>query len=165
VKEKLAKFEASRSKKDHLANYRESLAGGNAEAGRAIFLDKIEVACQRCHKFQGEGGEVGPDLTGIGSKQNREYLLESIVDPSKQIAKGFETVVLALKDGTSVSGVFKEENGTSIKLITPEGQFIHVAKKDIEARESGKSAMPEDIIKHLSKRELRDLVEFLAGLK
>jgi quinoprotein glucose dehydrogenase len=165
VKEKLAKFEASRSKSDHLANYREALAGGNAEAGRAIFLDKIEVACQRCHKFQGEGGEVGPDLTGIGSKQNREYLLESIVDPSKQIAKGFETVVLALKDGTSVSGVFKEENGTSIKLVTPEGQFIHVAKKDIEARESGKSAMPEDIIKHLSKRELRDLVEFMAGLR
>jgi quinoprotein glucose dehydrogenase len=165
IKQKLARFEASRKKDDSIAGYRESLLGGNARAGREIFLNKIETACLRCHKVRGEGGEVGPDLTGIGAKQTREYLLESIVDPNKQIAKGFETVVLALKDGTSVSGVLKEENAQEIRLITPEAAYITVAKKDVEARETGKSAMPEDAIKHLSKRELRDLVEFLAGLK
>jgi quinoprotein glucose dehydrogenase len=165
IKQKLARFEASRNKDDSIAGYRESLFGGNARAGREIFLNKTEVACLRCHKVRGEGGEVGPDLTGIGAKQTREYLLESIVDPNKQIAKGFETVVLALKDGTNVSGVLKEENAQEIRLITPEAAYITLAKKDVEARETGKSAMPEDAIKHLSKRELRDLVEFLAGLK
>jgi quinoprotein glucose dehydrogenase len=165
VKQTLAMFEASRKKGDSLAPYRETLLGGNSRAGREIFLNKTEVACLRCHKVRGEGGEVGPDLTGIGAKQTREYLLESIVDPSRQIAKGFETVVLALKDGTTVSGVLKEENEKEIRLITAEAAFVTVAKKDVEARDTGKSAMPEDIIKHLSKRELRDLVEFLAGLK
>jgi quinoprotein glucose dehydrogenase len=166
IKQKLAQFEASRKKDDPLAAYRESLVGGNARAGREIFLNKTEVACLRCHKMRGqEGGEVGPDLTGIGAKQTREYLLESIVDPNKQIAKGFETVVLALKDGTTVSGVLKQENTNEIQLITPEATYITVAKKDVEARDTGKSAMPDDVIKHLSKSELRDLVEFLAGLK
>jgi quinoprotein glucose dehydrogenase len=163
VKDKLARFEASRKKGDPVAAYREALVGGNAASGQDIFLYKTEVACLRCHKIHSDGGEVGPDLTGIGAKQTREYLLESIVDPNKQIAKGFETVVLGLKDGKTVSGVFKEENGAEIRLITPEGRFVTVAKKDVEVRETGKSAMPEDTITHLSKSELRDLIEFLAA--
>jgi quinoprotein glucose dehydrogenase len=141
------------------------LFGGDAAVGRDIFLNKTEVACLRCHKVQGDGGEVGPDLTGIGAKQTREYLLESIVDPNRQIAKGFETVVLLLQNGTFVSGVLKADTPTELRLITPEGQIVTVPKSQIESRETGKSAMPEDVMKHLSKRELRDLVEYLASLK
>jgi quinoprotein glucose dehydrogenase len=165
IRDRLAKYEAARPKNDHLANYRETLVGGDAEAGRRIFFYKSEVSCLRCHKVKGEGGEVGPDLTGIGAKQKRDYLLESIVDPNRQIAKGFETVQLVLTNGQSLTGIIKEENAKQVRLITPEGKFVTVPKKDIEARESGKSAMPEDVIKHLSKSELRDLVEFLANLK
>ena len=69
-----------------------------------IFTAKAEVECLRCHKIKppaGEamGGEVGPELSDVGARQNREYLLESIVSPDKQIAKGFESVVLATSDG------------------------------------------------------------------
>jgi quinoprotein glucose dehydrogenase len=165
IQQKLAHWQAARRPNDPLAAYRETLLGGDATAGRDIFLHKTEVACLRCHKVQGQGGEVGPDLTGIGAKQTREYLLESIVEPSRQIAKGFETVVLALRNGTFVSGVLKAETATEIRLITAEAQTIVVPKKEIEERTTGKSAMPEDLNKHLSKAELRDLVEFLAGLK
>jgi quinoprotein glucose dehydrogenase len=165
IQRKLTRWEASRRPNDPLAGYRETLLGGDASAGRDIFLNKTEVACLRCHKVQGQGGEVGPDLTGIGAKQTREYLLESIVDPSRQIAKGFDTVVLALQNGTFVSGVLKSETADEIRLITPEAQTLVVPKKEIEDRKTGKSAMPEDLIKHLTKSELRDLVEFLAGLK
>jgi quinoprotein glucose dehydrogenase len=165
VQEKLARCEASRQKNDPLADYREALLGGDAGTGRDIFLNKTEVACLRCHKVRGEGGEVGPDLTGIGAKQNREYLLESIVDPNRQIAKGFETVVLSLQNGTFRSGVLKAETPAEVRLITAEGQIVKVPKSQIESRETGKSAMPADVMKHLSKRELRDLVEFLANLK
>src|SRR5262249_14710372 len=119
----------------------------------------------RCHKIHDQGGDVGPDLTGIGAKQTREYLLESIVDPNRQIAKGIETVVLVLQNGTVVSGVLKEENAKEIRLVTPETQSLVVAKDEIEDRQSGKSAMPEDTIKHLTKAELRDLIESLASLK
>jgi quinoprotein glucose dehydrogenase len=165
VRERLDRFEAARAKGDHLAGYREALAGGDAAAGRRIFTTRAEVSCLRCHKVNGEGGEVGPDLTGVGSRQSREYLLESIVDPNRQIAKGFETVVVTLKSGKTVVGVLKSEDADMLRLITAEGQPVNVSKADIDERESGKSAMPEDAVKHLSKAELRDLVEYLAGLK
>jgi quinoprotein glucose dehydrogenase len=148
-----------------LADYRECLVGGDAAKGRDIFLNKSEVSCVRCHKLNGVGGDVGPELAGIGGKQNREYLLESIVLPDKQIAKGFDTLVLELRNGKTVTGVLKSEDEKDVKLITAEGQPITVAKAQIEERRRGKSAMPEDVVQKLTKREIRDLVEFLAGLK
>jgi quinoprotein glucose dehydrogenase len=165
LKDRLAKYEGSRPKNDPLANYRESLAGGDAEAGKRIFLTKAEVSCVRCHKVKGEGGDVGPDLAGIGAKQTRDYLLESIVDPNKQIAQGYETVILTLTSGKVVSGIIKGEDAKEVKLMTAEGQLLTVPKAKIDERARGKSAMPDDVVKHLSKRELRDLVEFLASLK
>lgn len=165
LKDKLAKFEASRSKTEHLAKYREAIAGGDAEAGKRIFLHKTELSCVRCHKIKGEGGDVGPDLAGIAAKQTREYLLEAIVDPNKQIAKGFETVVLLLKSGKVETGVLKSEDKKEMKLITAEGKLVTVAKEQIDERSAGKSAMPEDLVTKMTRWELRDLVEFLATLK
>jgi quinoprotein glucose dehydrogenase len=165
ITEQLAAVEAARRKDDHLAAYRETLVGGNAERGRNLFLYKSEVTCLKCHKLDGEGGEVGPDLTGIGMKQNREYLLESIVDPNRQTAMGFSTLVVELKNGLTVVGVLKGEDAKELRLMTAEGNLIVIAKDQIDDRRGGKSAMPEDLIKYLSRSELRDLVEFLAGLK
>jgi quinoprotein glucose dehydrogenase len=165
VRERLNRYEEARAKGDHLASFREALVGGDAEAGRRLFATRAELSCLRCHKINGEGGEVGPDLTGVGSRQNREYLLESIVDPNKQITKGFETVVVTLKSGKTVVGVLKSEDGRELRLMTAEGVAVAVPKEQIDERESGKSAMPEDLVKHLSKSELRDLVEYLYGLK
>jgi quinoprotein glucose dehydrogenase len=165
VKERLARYEEARPKDDPLAAYREALVGGDAERGRRVFFYKEETSCLRCHKVNGEGGEVGPDLKGIGGQKPREYLLESIVDPNKQIAKGYESVLLELKDGRSVTGVLKAEDDKEIRLMTAEGKLLRVAKEDVDERRAGKSAMPEDVVKKLSKSELRDLVEFLAGLK
>jgi quinoprotein glucose dehydrogenase len=165
VKERLRRYEAMGSPNDPLSPYRDAVVGGDAEAGRRIFHEKAEVSCLRCHKVRGNGGEVGPDLTGIGGKQKREYLLESLVAPNKQIAKGFDTLVLTLKNGKSTSGVLKSEDAREVRLMTPEGKLLVVPKDQIDERETGKSAMPEDITKHLSRSEIRDLVEFLAGLK
>jgi quinoprotein glucose dehydrogenase len=166
IKARLERYEALRPKGEPFGKWRDSLTGGDAEAGRRIFLYKPEVSCLRCHKAAGQGaGEVGPDLTGIGSKQKRLYLLESIVEPSKQIAKGFETVELTLTNGQIRSGVLKGEDAKAVRLMTPEGALMVVPKSRIEERRSGKSAMPEDLVKHLSRKEMRDLVEFLASLK
>lgn len=165
LKGALARYEANRSKGDDLAAFREALAGGDAAAGRRIFFTRAEVSCVRCHKAEGQGGDVGPELTGIGAKQKREYLLESLVAPNKQIAQGFETVVLTLANGTTVSGIVKAEDAKDVRLMTPEGKVVVVPRGKIDERARGKSAMPDDLVKHLSKRELRDLVEYLAGLK
>jgi quinoprotein glucose dehydrogenase len=165
IKGLLAKFEAARPGKDSIAKFREALVGGDAEKGRRIFFERSSVSCLRCHKIKGLGGEVGPDLTGIGIRQKRDYLLEAIVDPNKQIAKGFESVDITLTSGKLVSGIVKSEDALRVKLMTPEGALVTVAKADIDERNRGKSAMPEDLIKYLNKADLRDLVEFLAGLK
>ena len=115
--------------------------------------------------MKGEGGEVGPELTGIGAKHPRTYLLESIVAPNQAIAQGFESVVVARTDGTVVTGVLKSEDDKAIRLMTAEAKLIEVPKADVEERKRGASAMPEDLHKKLTKAELRDLVEFLATLK
>jgi quinoprotein glucose dehydrogenase len=123
------------------------------------------VSCLRCHKVNGEGGEVGPDLTGIGAKQTREYLLEALVEPNRQIAKGYETLVLTLTNGQIRTGILKSEDAREVRLMTPEGTVLVVPRDQIDERARGRTAMPEDVTRHLSRHEMRDLVEFLAGLK
>jgi quinoprotein glucose dehydrogenase len=165
IKDKLARYESAVPQGAPVARYRDALVGGDAEAGRRIFFERAEVSCLRCHKVGGVGGEVGPDLSDVGKRQRRDYLLESIVEPSKQIAKGFETLVLTLSNGKSVVGVLKAEDAKEVKLMTAEGKLVVVPKDKIEERQAGKSAMPEDVTKYLSRADVRDLVEFLAGLK
>jgi quinoprotein glucose dehydrogenase len=165
IKIKLAAIERTRAEGDPQARYRDSLVGGNAERGRVIFREKAEAQCLRCHKIDGNGGEVGPELTGIGKRQPREYILESIVQPDKQIAENFESVVLALADGTILTGVLKSEDEKAVNIMTAEGKLIAVPKADVEERKRGASAMPEDVIKSLTRSEIRDLVEFLSQSK
>lgn len=162
---KLARYESTRSAEDPLSAYREALVGGNAEAGRRVFYDKTEVACLRCHKIRGQGGDVGPDLTTISSRESREYLLEAIVAPNRKIAKGFETVVIATTDGQVLTGVLKSEDDERLWLMTPEGKQLAVLKSEIDERAGGASAMPDKLLEHLSKAEIRDLVEFLSKLR
>ena len=165
LQQQLTQYEKSRPQGKSVAAYREALAGGDVEAGRAVFFDKAEVSCLRCHKVGGVGGEVGPDLTGIGTKQKRDYLLESIVDPNKQIAKGYESVVLVLTDGQTRTGILKSEDAKEVRLMNAEGQLVAIAKDRIDERRRGPSAMPADLVQRMSRAELRDLVEFLANLK
>lgn len=162
---RLARYEDGLAKDDPLARYRVALLGGDARAGGRVFREKAEVYCLRCHKVRGEGGEVGPELTGLGQKKEREYLLESIVMPSKQIAEGFETRVLALADGTVLTGVVKNESDDTLTLITPEAVVMQVAKDQVEEQRGGDSAMPADLVEKLTLRELRDLIEFLATVR
>jgi quinoprotein glucose dehydrogenase len=162
---KVTAFDNNRDSKDPLKDYRETLIGGDADRGREIFLTRTDVSCLRCHRVNGQGGEVGPDLSRIGLEKNRDYLLEAIVDPNKQIAKGFETVILQMADGKVHAGIIKQDSEQSIQLIQPDGKLVSLNKADIEERTTGKSGMPEDIVKKLSKSDLRDLVEFLSSLK
>jgi quinoprotein glucose dehydrogenase len=159
----LSTYLGRRSKDDPLAAHREALAGGDAEVGRRVF-ERTELSCVRCHKVQGTGGEVGPDLTGLAKRVERAYILESLVDPNRQIAKGFETVVLELANGQVKSGILRSEDAGEVRLMTPEGQILIVPKAEIESRSRGLSAMPADLIQKITRRELRDLIEFLAGL-
>ena len=118
-----------------------------------MFHESNELACRRCHKAGERGGEVGPDLTTIATKlarqfsptspgssaesansddkidqKVREYLLESIVLPTKTIAKGFDTVMVVTDDGRQHSGILQNEDDRTLRLMTPEGKLVAVPK-------------------------------------
>lgn len=147
---------------DPLARYRVALDGGNYDRGYDIFFGRSSASCRRCHRVQGSGGEVGPDLSAIGKEKNREYLLEAIVAPSAKIAKGFETVIAIMDSGKVYSGIVRSSDDDTLRLMLPDGSIIDLKKDEIDETARGQSAMPADLIKHLSLADLRDLVEFLA---
>lgn len=165
TKEKLAKFEAARDAKDALAKWRECLYGGNAEEGKKTFIERQDAACFRCHKINGEGGEVGPEMAGLGTRHPREYILEAILYPNKTIAPGFESVLVTLKNGTSYAGLLKSETDTELVINSPEDGLLTVKKADVKTRDRGLSAMPEELGNILSKSDVRNLIEFLSTLK
>ncbi|HEX3987911.1 MAG TPA: PVC-type heme-binding CxxCH protein [Verrucomicrobiae bacterium] len=168
VKDKVKQYENSRRSDDEFIGFRETLYGGNAEAGKKIFMERPDVSCLRCHKIHGKGGEVGPDLAGIITRHDREYILESILFPNKQIAAGFESLIVQMNDGKSYSGVVKSQTDDELTLLTQEEtEFVPVKlkKSDIKKKVNGLSAMPEGIGKVLSKADIRNLVEYLATLK
>ncbi len=164
-KEKLSAHAQSAAQEDPLAPWLAALQGGDVSKGKTIFDQKTEVSCLRCHKVDRAGGEVGPNLTVIGKQRDRRYLLESICLPNAQIAKGFETAMIVNDLGEVTSGIVKSENDEYIELIQADGSLKRIFLDQIEARQKGKSSMPEDLVKHLAPRELRDLVAYLASLQ
>ncbi|WP_372899556.1 c-type cytochrome, partial [Stieleria sp.] len=133
--------------------------------GATLFFGKTELSCVRCHKVDRAGGEVGPNLTVIGKERDARYLLESICLPDAKIAKGFETAVIVDIDGRVHSGIVKSETDEVVELILADGSQQRILQDDIEVRRKGNSSMPADLTKHMTPRELRDLVAYLASLQ
>lgn len=164
VKKKVKKYVEAKPKDDLMAEYHESLAGGNADAGSKIFL-RSDVSCIRCHQAGGAGGTVGPNLADIGARKDRGYIMESILLPNKAIAPGFDAVTIKTKDGKNVSGVLKGETDAEYSIDVVDKGVVKIAKADVASRSPGQSPMPEGLGKILSKQEMRNLVEYLATRK
>jgi quinoprotein glucose dehydrogenase len=162
---KLAAYDSAMAKADEIAKYRVALIGGDIERGRKIFREKAETQCLRCHKNEIGDSVVGPELTHIGAKKDREYLLESIILPNKHIAEGFETVILTLKDGTIVAGRLAGQDANALKIETLDAtgkpQTATVPLADVKQRDGAPSPMPP-MGELMSRGELRDVVEYLA---
>lgn len=163
VNEKLRMYQTEKERTDSVAVYRESLYGGNADDGRRVFYQNAAAQCIRCHVVDGEGSNVGPDLTGIGSKLTRRQLLESMVHPGARIAPGYGSVTLTLSDGSTLQGMLLAENDTDITVRSGDDRQV-IVKSEIEERKNSPSGMPA-MGNTLSREELRDLVEYLTTLK
>jgi len=144
--------------------YVETLYGGNWWAGRNVFLSNPTAQCVRCHALDGSGGKVGPAMDDIGNRLTREQILESLIEPSKRIAPGYGSVVLTLTNGQEVTGLLEEENEEALILRTSDAEPLEVAHSRIKTRRNLPSGMPA-MGKMISKRELRDLIEYLSNLK
>lgn len=161
---KLENFEVARAESDILTQYQEALVGGNAGRGQQIFYNNEAAQCVRCHAIFEVGGNAGPGLLGIGERLTREQLLESMIAPSAVYAAGYGVVILELKDGATASGIVMNEDDEYITLKVGKEDIQKVRQENVETRENIPSSMPVmgDL---LSKRQLRDLVAFLASLK
>ncbi|MEX1268623.1 MAG: HEAT repeat domain-containing protein [Balneolaceae bacterium] len=147
---------------DPVVLYSESLRGGSAGSGRRIFYQNAAAQCIRCHAVGGNGSDVGPELTSIGNTLSRELLLESMVDPTGRLAPGYGVVTVTLQNGETLRGQLEEESETSLTISSGEERW-NVSKSDVETRTNTPSAMPA-MGDMLSRRELRDLVEFMTTL-
>ncbi len=134
------------------------LAGGppDFEAGHQL----VAKTCLICHKFYGEGAEVGPDLTGVG-RSTLDALLANVIDPNLVVGKGYENVEVETRDGRSVSGRMVENTDTRIKLLAAGPKEEVLAKSDItNLRVSELSVMPEGL-EQMPDQDFRNLILYV----
>ncbi len=135
--------------------------GRSFENGKAAFA---VAQCLACHRFNGEGGATGPDLTTAASRFDRRTLLESILEPSKVISDQYHNVIIVKKDGTEVTGRIVEENARQIGMLTNPftEDSAKVLKTDVQTRVVSKvSPMPPGLLNVLTQEEILDLLAFV----
>ncbi|HQR43691.1 MAG TPA: c-type cytochrome, partial [Gemmatales bacterium] len=156
-----AKWEATPAVMKELLN--DIAKNGDPKRGELVYRQK-ELNCLKCHGIGGSGGQVGPDLTSIGASAQPDYLLESLLLPSKAIKENYNTTVVATVDGKVLTGIKQRENKDELVLRDAEGKDITIRTRDIDDRKDGKSLMPEGLVDGLTKQELVDLTRFLTEL-
>ena len=132
-------------------------APGDAARGHRLFLDR----CASCHRLNGEGETIGPDLT-YANRRDRDFLLVSLVDPGGVVRKEYQASVVATRDGRILSGLIVEQTPGTIVLRDAKGQRTQVPAAEVqEIKDSDVSLMPESLYKEFSPEQLRDLFSFL----
>ena len=138
------------------------LTGRNFEQGKAMYAATL---CAKCHHIAGEGGNIGPDLTGSGKRYTIRDLAENIIEPSKVISDQYDSEQLEMKDGSLIIGrVVVEENGKTFVMCSPlaPDDLTTVATADIKSRKRWNlSMMPPGLINSLNEDELKDLLAYL----
>ncbi len=135
---------------------------GSAKRGRKLYLNNKALACINCHKLEGVGGNVGPDLTRIWDTHSLAKVMEAILDPSKELKEGYQAYVAVTTSGQVITGLKVAQSAKEVVLRDATGKEIRIATKDIdELAASKKSLMPDDVVTHLSFGEFIDLIAFL----
>lgn len=135
--------------------------GRSFEKGKAAF----EAAqCAKCHRFNGEGGSTGPDITGVGARFNPQYIAESLILPSKVVSDQYMTTTIVTDGGDVLTGRIINEDDRKVSIRTnPFAEALtEIAKENIEERTlSPLSEMPQGLINTLTKEEVLDLIAYL----
>ena len=126
-------------------------------AGQKLFVKN----CQVCHQFDGQGGQIGPQLAGL-SKRGVDRLIEDLLDPSRNVDPAFQLTHLSLKDGHLVSGQQKKTEGEVLVIYDQNGKEIQVPKKDVQQRiETKDSPMPSNFAEIISRDDFNNLMAYL----
>jgi putative membrane-bound dehydrogenase-like protein len=164
IKERASKLfenEGTPNRKEVIESYRTILTQtGDVSRGREVFMKN----CATCHQIQGEGHRVGPELTGLRTR-NKEALLMDVLDPNRALEPNYASYLVATKDGRVLSGIIATETANSITLRRAEGIEDTLLRQDIEAiRAAGQSLMPEGLERQVGQAEMVDLIEYLKSV-
>jgi putative heme-binding domain-containing protein len=134
----------------------DELSRGDLSAGRAVFAK----LCANCHQLFGDGRKVGPDITGA-QRNNLDYLLENLVDPSAQVSRDFQLEVIQTESGRVVTGLVKSETDAAITVSTTDSDIVIPVDEVDVRKKSDVSMMPEGQLKSLTFTQTRDLMAYL----
>ena len=154
---------SSVAKLDEIKKYKRIVGMGNSDLsnlsnGRVMF----NRVCASCHKLYGEGGELGPDLTG-SDRKNLHYVLSNVIDPNAEIPNDYRTAIIRMKDNRVLIGVVRSREPKRITVVTP-SEVIFLPKRDVAKIDAQNySIMPEGLIRLFKDQELRDLISYLGG--
>lgn len=147
---------------DLLSDVEEGLQDRDLKRGKDVFA---QATCYKCHRFEGEGGIVGPDLTAVGRRFNDLNLLESLVEPSKVISDQYQATVFVTDDGRQVVGRVANLNGDNYMVqedMLDPGRFTSVNRFQIEdMAPSTVSMMPNGLLDTFTKEEILDMIAYL----
>ncbi len=116
--------------------------------------------CAACHVLNGEGGHIGPDITG-GARDNLDYLLQNIGDPSAVVARDYQLTTLTMKDGRALAGFVRAQNDRTVSLQTLTEAFTLPTGDIAKTEVAPISLMPEGLLEALGETEVRDLIRYL----
>ncbi len=137
---------------------------GDAKRG-AIAFHQPYMACTKCHSAGEQGKPLGPDMTKLGKEANDVYLVESILQPSKVVKKGFEPIVIVTVDGKSLTGLMVEDRADAVVIrdASRNGKLVTIAKSKIDEQAKSKvSIMPPGLVNQLvSRQQFLDLLKYL----
>jgi putative heme-binding domain-containing protein len=137
---------------------------GDAARGEAIYR-RAELNCLKCHAIGGAGGVVGPDIRSLGASSPVDYILDSLLEPSKKIKENYNATVVETDQGVTLNGIKIRESEAELVLRNQDDKEIVIPKKSIDSRaDSTISLMPGSLVDDLSLQELIDLVRFLSEL-
>ncbi len=150
------------SVEDVLAFAKDGMDKRNFQRGRELF---IATACQACHRLGGEGGGIGPDLTGAANRYTLRDLLENIVEPSKVISDQYESTVIETKDGKVFTGRITSEDDDHLYVATNPADLNDITTVKITQLKSRQaspvSLMPPGLINSMNPDEVRDLIAYI----
>lgn len=135
---------------------KDALAKADPAKGRMIFM----AACAACHKLYGQGGAIGPELTG-SDRHNLKYLLENILDPSAVVPADFRVSVLNLKDGRTITGVIPEQTERTLTVQTPAERITIERTQIVKQAQLPVSLMPEGLLSALGDENVKNLISYL----
>jgi putative heme-binding domain-containing protein len=140
---------------------------GDPVAGRKLFFDeKGKAQCAKCHTVNREGGRVGPPLDRIASRRAAEFIMESILEPSKEIDPAYEAVQVTTANGKIITGLRVNESNFDIQVREENGKFHSFLKSELDGVVVlKKSLMPENLAELLTVKELHDIFAFLMTLE